>query len=58
VAGDLAQNVGAENTLIFDPCDTGTLPYDVFYEIDMEQDYDKKLELLRECCRFCVNPKI
>lgn len=48
ISGDISENVHRQNTLIFAPLSDNSLPYNVFYGIDNEPDYSKKLELLSQ----------
>lgn len=47
ISGDISKNVNIENKLVYQP-GNGTIPYNVFYQIDLVDDKSKKNELLEQ----------
>jgi len=46
IAGDIAKNADIPNKLIYDPENSDSIPYNIFYEIDMAENVEDKNELL------------
>lgn len=47
ISGDISKNVNMENKLVYQP-GNGSLPYNVFYQIDLVDEKSKKNELLEQ----------
>lgn len=47
ISGDISKNVNIENKLVYQP-GNGTIPYNVFYQIDLVDEKLKKNELLEQ----------
>jgi len=47
ISGDISKNVNIENKLVYQP-GNGTIPYNVFYQIDLVDEKSKKNELLEQ----------
>lgn len=47
ISGDISKNVNMENKLVYQP-GNGSIPYNVFYQIDLVDEKSKKNELLEQ----------
>lgn len=56
ISGDISSNCAIPNKIIFDIENPATTPYNVFYAVDMERDYNIQNELL-EKLGFLIMPE-
>lgn len=50
ISGDISKNVQKDNKLVYMPEDKNTIPYDIFYPIDVLETVEEKNESLEQLC--------
>lgn len=48
ISGDISAHVDMPNKIVFDPTDIDTIPYDVFFSVDVAPNETEKLERLEQ----------